>query len=122
MDNDEFVSEFLEEAVGYVNTLKNYFKKVCEIGADEKDLEAITMAIHNIKGTSSLFEFSKIAELSTEMEKLMIKIKNQQLSLNKERIEVLETCNECIYNMLQISKESEKMEISTLIELLDSVM
>ena len=91
---------FLTEALENLNDVDGYFKKH-ETAQDAKPLlDKMFFVAHNLKGGSLSVGFKEIAELTHQLESLVLKIKKEDLPLTSDIIAILLRSNQRLVEML----------------------
>lgn len=91
---------FLTEALENMNDVDGYFKKH-ETTQDSKPLlDKMFFVAHNLKGGSLSVGFTEVAELTHQLENLVLKMKKEEIPLTSEIIETLLRSNKRVVEML----------------------
>ncbi|MCM8813033.1 MAG: Hpt domain-containing protein [Candidatus Omnitrophica bacterium] len=90
----ELVSEFLNESESHLQVLNEKLLQAENAGKAGKeipdtDMNALFRAAHTIKGTASFIGFSRVVRLTHEMETILQKIKNAEVRITQDIIDVL---------------------------------
>lgn len=117
--NDEYISEFVEEAICHVETFEAGLLAL-ENGADDPEIvNSIFRAVHSIKGTAGFFALHNIVELSHVMENLLGLVRAGQLLITSPMIDDLLQANDCLKEMVIDLAESENRVITSFISRLN---
>ncbi|MGE5405477.1 MAG: chemotaxis protein CheW [Candidatus Saccharibacteria bacterium] len=112
IQNEEHIKEFVEEAIGHVETTETWLLKM-ESGSSSDAVNAIFRALHSIKGTAGFFGLKNIVDLAHVMESLFGDIRNNRLEIRHEMIDVLLAANDCLKEMIEDVYNSESVDIGS---------
>ena len=101
MDTSQYLDLFLEESMENVQILN---QSLLSLESDPGNLEAVDeifRAAHTIKGMSATMGFENIAQLTHKMESLLDKIREKELVLNEEIIDVLFQSVDALESMME---------------------
>src|SRR5690606_17847724 len=79
-------------------------------------------AAHSIKGSAGMFGFSQIYELSHKTEWLLEFLRSGQISPTRELVDLLLNCFDCLRNLIEHSAQSNKIDISEILDGLNEVL
>lgn len=100
MDMSKYLNIYLEEAGEHLQGL-NESLLTLEGAPDSREvLDEIFRSAHTLKGMSATMGFNRIAELTHEMENVLHKLRNNDLRLNQDILEVLFQCVDALDNMI----------------------
>ncbi|MDH5657481.1 MAG: chemotaxis protein CheA, partial [Spirochaetia bacterium] len=127
MSNDvqidpEVLETFLIEAnehLGEIESRLLNFDSSVELDSDE--LNSLFRSFHTIKGTSEMFGYKHVSEFTHTAETLLVSVRNGEIPLTAELVEVLLKCKDHIIELLSIS-ESDFQDRSDLREYGDSLV
>ncbi len=93
-DRSEIIAEFLSESEQYLQELNDNLLKAEEILKNDEEvsvdmINTMFRAAHTIKGTASFLDFSNISGLTHEMETILDRVRNSELVLTIDIIDVL---------------------------------
>ncbi|MGE5417283.1 MAG: chemotaxis protein CheW [Acidobacteriota bacterium] len=111
IQNEEHIKEFVEEAIGHVETTENWLLKM-ESGTAADAVNAIFRAVHSIKGTAGFFGLKNIVDLAHVMESLFGDIRNNRLEIRHDMIDVLLAANDCLKEMIEDVYNSMNVDIA----------
>lgn len=112
LKNEEFIQNFLEEAQIHVETVENGLLNMNLEAVDSENINTIFRAVHSMKGSAGFFNLNKIVELSHCMENLFGEIRNGNVNLNTEMVDILLSANDCLKSMVDDVLASEDFVIS----------
>lgn len=116
IENQEFIQDFVEEAKGHIESVEAGLLKIDELSVDLDVINDIFRAVHSVKGTAGFFNLAVIVELSHSMENLLGELRNGNLKVNQEIIDLLLKSNDCLKAMVEDVLESENMDITEYVE------
>ena len=97
----EIKQEFLVEALMNVEEVQALFAKHESTGNSSAILEKMFFVAHNLKGGSLSVGFNEIAELTNNLETLILKVKNDEIKLSPKIISTVLRSNLRLVEMLQ---------------------
>ncbi|MGL4571195.1 MAG: chemotaxis protein CheW [Clostridium sp.] len=92
MDTSQYMSMFLEEVT---ENLQNLNESLLDLEKNPQDMEKINeifRAAHTIKGMAATMGFNKMAELTHNMEDVLAKLRNGELTANEDITTILFKC------------------------------
>lgn len=92
MEREKYLSLFVDETKENLQALNDYLLKLEKGTGDLHLLNDIFRVAHTLKGMSSTMGFKDMAELTHEMESLLDLLRNAQLAISSEIIDVLFLC------------------------------
>ena len=119
LQNEEFISEFVEEALTHIETVEN---NLLHLEGEELDLDLVNdifRAVHSIKGTAGFFALDNIVNLAHTMENLFGEVRAERLELTTNMIDSLLEANDMLLYMVEHVEDSQNMDISKYIERLN---
>ena len=122
MDMSQYLDTFLAEAREHLQTLDQSLL-IMETSSDSKDiLDEIFRSAHTLKGMSATMGYTRIAELTHEMENVLHKIRSGEVFTTPAIIDLLFKCVDALKTMIcDISeKGTGELEIDDLLEYLRS--
>lgn len=122
LENQEFIKDFIEEAIVHVETVESGLLKLDDQFIDPENINKIFRAVHSMKGTAGFFGLKKIVELSHAMENIFGALRNNSLIIEREKIDVLLSANDCLKSMIQDINNSENVEIQQYINILSEIL
>ncbi len=85
---DNFKKKFVEEAVDLIDGLEKSLLELEENPEDESIVQKVFRVMHTLKGNSGMFGFDMIDSFTHEMETVYDLIRNKQLSVTREILDV----------------------------------
>jgi len=82
----EFQQKYLEDAKDLLEKLENNLLQFEKKKDDPELIQSIFRAIHNLKGSASMFGFDKVSELAHHAESIFDQIRNNELKVNQNII------------------------------------
>lgn len=113
MDISLFRQKFIEEAFTLLELLEKQLLILEQHPTSADSIDQVYRIIHTLKGSSGMFGFSKISEITHELEELLCKIRDNQLKLSIELVDLLLATNDHIYNLLNDCDLSNIQTIET---------
>lgn len=113
LQNEEFIQEFVDEAISHVTNVETGLLKIDEAPLDPELINNIFRAVHSIKGTAGFFGLKKIVELSHAMENIFGEIRNKKMNITQEMTDLLLASNDCLKGMIEDVANSEEADISS---------
>ena len=102
---DDFETEikigFLEEATQLLADTEQCFLSLETNCDDPGILEKIFRLAHNLKGSAKAVGFEELSHFTHQLESLLLKIKNGELSINPSSVDLLLRCNDHVRMMLE---------------------
>lgn len=113
MDLSKFIQKFVDEAYDIINNLEASMLDLEKNPTDNAIINEAFRAMHTLKGVSGMYDFKMITKITHELEHIYDLIREQQLKVNKDIINLtLSTCDH-IRNLLIDHKQSDKNNILT---------
>ncbi len=124
MDNmdKEILNEFVSESREHLGDIESDLLAMEEAGdnADDEVINRVFRAIHTVKGASGFFGLQKISKLSHTMENVLMKIRERELSITSERIDVLLSASDLLKSMIDDIEGSEAYDIEEALQALET--
>lgn len=102
---DDFEKElkvgFLDEAAQLLSDAEQCFLNLETASNDPSIIEKLFRLAHNLKGSARAVGFADIAEFTHQLESLLLKIKNKEITIQASTINLLLRCNDHINVMVQ---------------------
>ncbi len=92
MEREKYLSLFVDESKENLQSLNDYLLELEKGTGNLNLLNDVFRVAHTLKGMSSTMGFHEMAELTHEMESLLDLLRNAQLTINAEIIDVLFLC------------------------------
>lgn len=123
MDMNQYLDMFIEESKEHLQFMNEHLLNL-EKNPEDKDLiNEIFRIAHTLKGMSGTMGFSKIANLTHEMENLLDAVRSNKMAVCTEIVDLLFTCfdllDEYINNIVSTGEEGE-LDCTELIQQLNS--
>ena len=120
-NNEEFIQEFVEEAIGHIDSVESGLLKIGKASSEPDNINTIFRAMHSIKGTASFFGLKNIVELSHSMENILGELRNDKLRISQEMVDILLESNDCLKGMIEDVNNSESVAISSYMQKLAAI-
>ncbi|MGF7057145.1 chemotaxis protein CheW [Brassicibacter mesophilus] len=125
MDMNQYLDMFIEESKENLQYMNENLLNLEKNAEDKNLLNEIFRVAHTLKGMSGTMGFSKIASLTHEMENLLQAIRNDEIKVSSNIIDILfrcfDTLDEYIANIGEIGKEGN-LDSTDLVELLNNTI
>jgi len=92
MDVNQYLNLFIDESREYLQKLNSNLLYLENHPQDMETINEIFRVAHTLKGMSSTMGFTNIANLTHEMENLLSEVRNGNIELNEEMVNVLFKC------------------------------
>ena len=102
---EQFKKKFLEEANDLINTLEDVLLELEDKPGDKKIIEEVFRVMHSLKGGSSMFGFDKMDAFTHELETVYDLIRNGELSVNREILDITLASVDHLKVLLENSEE-----------------
>lgn len=99
-DMSQFHEVFFEESREHLESMEALLLGVDVAHPVSEDLHAIFRAAHSIKGSSSTFGFTDLAELTHVMETLLDLVRNNAIALTEEMVDACLAAGDVLRNLL----------------------
>ncbi len=86
MDIQIFKSKYIEEAVSLLDKLENYLVDLEKSPADAELIENVFRVMHTLKGTSGMYGFDTVAELTHKLEDIYNLVRDNVLEITADLI------------------------------------
>ena len=100
----ELKEDFLQEATDLIDEFEQVFLDL-EDDQSPEVLDKMFRFAHNLKGTSRAVGFGEVAEFTHEVENLILKLKEGEVSINPAIVSLLLNCNDHIGHMINTLKD-----------------
>ncbi len=110
-DNNEYLEMFFAESEEYIMVLND---NILELENDPENMDvlnAMFRAAHSLKGMAATMRFDHLTELTHKMENMMDQIRNHQMGVNTEIIDLLFAGIDYVEEMVRKIKEDGNDEI-----------
>ncbi|MGP4105642.1 chemotaxis protein CheW [Virgibacillus sp. L01] len=88
MDTDQYIEVFLDESSEHLQAINDHILNLEKNPEDLTIVSEIFRSAHTLKGMSATMEFKDIASLTHKMENVLDKIRNSELEVNEEVIDI----------------------------------
>lgn len=114
---DDFEKElklgFLDEAMQAIEEVEQSFLVLESNPQDKAVLDKIFRLAHNLKGSSKAVGFEQMGAFTHEFETLMLKLKNGEMPVLPQTINLMLRCNDFVRNMVETLKENLDAQFET---------
>lgn len=100
LDMSQFAAIFVEEAQEHLATMESRLLAIQVDAVTKEELNEIFRAAHSIKGGSATFGLSAVTGVAHELESLLDRARNGELSLTAEMVDALLTARDVIEQMI----------------------
>lgn len=98
MDMSQYLQIFIEEANEHVQSLNQCLLQIEKDPADKGVLNEIFRVAHTIKGMAGTMGFTKMTRLTHDMENVLHSIRNDEIKVTSELVDVLFKCLDALEN------------------------
>lgn len=105
---EAFKQKFVEEATEQINDLEEALLKLDKNKEDMETIESIFRVMHSLKGGSAMFGFEKIDRFTHILENIYDRIRNHQLKVTPEILDLTFQAVDHLRNLLAETPENEK--------------
>ena len=121
---DEIISEFITEAEESLDKIEPMFVELEEKGHDKEMLDNIFRSVHTIKGAAGFLGFQSMIDVAHNAENIMKKLRENEIPLSKEIIDVILKSIDMLRLLLDHLKEKDGIEedVSPLVKELTDVL
>ncbi|MBT31648.1 MAG: chemotaxis protein CheA [Thalassobius sp.] len=106
---DQFREDYVEDAKDLINSLEQALLQL-ESSPDNPELiEEVFRIMHTLKGTAAMFGFDVISELTHELETIYDMIRNGELALSTEIVNITLDCSDLLKDLLESEDNPELM-------------
>ena len=123
MDMSQYMSAFLDESREHLQIINDVLLKLEKDPDEHGFIEEIFRSAHTLKGMSATMGFTKTAELTHNMENVLDKIRNREMVVTPDIVDVLFECLDALNVLLDeiIEDGEEETEIELLANQLDGI-
>ena len=104
VDLSQFQDSFFEESAEHVETMEAGLLDLEQRPTDLDLLNRIFRAAHSIKGNAGMFNFTAIGGLTHKMENILDRLRNSEMVVTKEIIDVLLLALDGLKSLLEIGR------------------
>lgn len=108
MDANQFIDIFLEETNEHLESLSNCLLRMEKSPGDRSLLDEIFRVSHTLKGMAGTMGFSKMAELTHEMENLLDGIRKENIKVDSALVDLLFECLDGLQELANTIAEGGK--------------
>src|SRR5699024_11133361 len=123
MDTTEYLDVFIDESSEHLDVLSRDLLKLEKNPTEMSLLEEIFRAAHTLKGMSATMGFQDLANLTHRMENVLDSIRNNELSVNADMMDVLFAALDALNIMVEdiAAGGDGKNDVTTIVEQLKTV-
>lgn len=124
MENSQYLDMFLDESREHLQNMNDNLLAL-ENSPDNVDLvNEIFRSAHTLKGMSATMGFENMADLTHKLENILDAVRNHQLQINADIMDVLLAAVDRLEGMLENvqSGEGDRMDVSDIVAQLQSVL
>jgi two-component system chemotaxis sensor kinase CheA len=100
MDMSQYLEYFLSEAAEHLQALNSNLLELEQRPDNREVFNEILRSAHTLKGMSATMGFKRVAELTHEMESTLLLLKDCQVSVTSEAVDVLFKCLDALQAMI----------------------
>ncbi|MGZ8201964.1 MAG: chemotaxis protein CheW [Burkholderiales bacterium] len=104
----EFYPVFFDESEEHLAAMERLLLGLDSSCASNDELNAIFRAAHSIKGSSSMFGFNDIADLTHELETLLDRLRKHEIALDPEMVETFLQTRDVIKAQLEYRRRGDE--------------
>jgi len=119
MDNNQYMEMFLEESRDHLQSLNERLLDLEQDPTDSDAINEIFRSAHTLKGMSATMGYSKIAELTHDMENVLDLIRNDKLVANEDIVDVLFKSIDALQQMVDNVSNGEAEDLVEVKDLVD---
>lgn len=120
MSMSEYSEIFKTESDEHLQQLNQNLLELEQDFSNIDNINVMFRAAHTLKGMSATMGYTRIADLTHEMENLMDRIRGRELELNREIIDLLFQCLDCLEMLIENVDNDETIDTSDLISRIKS--
>lgn len=121
MDMSQYLEIFIDESKEHLQLLNQSLLSLEQNPQDRSVLDEIFRVAHTLKGMSGTMGFSKMAKLTHDMENVLHAIRNDELNINSELLDLLFKCLDALENYTESIVNTGNEGESTYNELTDNL-
>lgn len=119
---DQMKQAFLEEAGELLPELESALLELEEDPTDSDLINRVFRALHTIKGSGAMFGFEDIAEFTHDVETVYDKVRNGELTMSKELLDLSLSAKDQIQSLLFSPEDYEQQVVEQIKETLQSML
>ena len=117
IDLSQFHQVFFEESFEGLDVMENGLLELDLEDVDSEIINSVFRAAHSIKGGSSTFGFSSVADFTHVLETLLDDIRSEQRSMDKQGIDLFLLSVDCLRQLLHQLQAKEEPDLDQTMEL-----
>lgn len=123
METNQYIDMFLDESREHLQAVNDHILKLEKQPEDLTLIDEIFRSAHTLKGMAATMEFEDIASLTHHMENVLDKIRNSQLAVSTELIDIIFLALDSLEEMVNaISEGSDgKKDVTELVSRLEQL-
>lgn len=123
MDMNQYLDMFIEESKENLQTINHSLLDLEKTPEDLTLVQEIFRAAHTLKGMAGSMGFENLSSLTHEMENVLDKIRNEEIELTSEILDVIFSCVDLLEEMIYSIAEGEKdnTNVSTIVRKLEEI-
>ncbi len=112
VDLSHFQDSFFEESAEHVETMETGLLDLEQRPTDLDLLNRIFRAAHSIKGNAGMFNFTAIGGLTHKMENILDKLRNSQMVVTKDIIDLLLQALDGLKSLLDAARSTQEIDVA----------
>jgi len=114
-DMSEYKEMYAVESAEHLQSMNEALLSLEKYPKNSETINVIFRAAHTLKGMSATMGYSNIKELTHNMENLMDRVRNNEITLDSSSIDVLFECLDALEKMVEDPEKSSEFDVSALI-------
>ena len=110
IDLSQFHQVFFEESFEGLQSMETSLLNLDCDNLDSEEINGIFRAAHSIKGSSSTFGFTAVAEFTHVLETLLDQVREGSRALTQDHVELLLQSVDCLHSMLTALQSEEEVD------------
>jgi two-component system chemotaxis sensor kinase CheA len=110
-DLSQFFQLFFEESAEHLAEMERIFLSIDPDNPDDEELNAVFRAAHSIKGGAATFGFPDMAEVTHILETLLDRVRNRELRLSREMIDICLAAGDGIESQLAGHRDGAEVNL-----------
>ncbi|MFW5990645.1 MAG: chemotaxis protein CheA [Candidatus Nanoarchaeia archaeon] len=107
MGDDQYKEQFLSEARDYIDSINDDLLNFEKDPKNEDVIHNLFRSFHTLKGNASTMGYTKYSELAHHLEDLLDKIRNKQIEVNSDIVDVLFRGADALEQGLQVISDDD---------------
>ncbi|MCL2443493.1 MAG: chemotaxis protein CheA [Treponema sp.] len=116
-----FLDDFKDEAKTHVEKIEAAFLNINTLINNPKLMNNVFRAAHSLKGAASFFSLGKIVAVAHELESVFSQIKNGDLEITDELIDIVLQSVDCLKELIDNTQNDKAISISQLLNTLKKI-